>query len=48
VDSEAFSLFEADWLAASDALAFLDEVASVESEEDLLALVVNDELWVLL
>lgn len=48
MDSEAFSLFEAEFVVANEALAFLDEVASVESEEDLLALVVNDELWVLL
>jgi hypothetical protein len=48
VESEAFAFFEAELVVASEALESLDEVASAESEEDLLALVVSEASCVLL
>jgi hypothetical protein len=48
VDSEALALFDAELVVASEALESFDEVASAESDEVLLALVVREASCVLL
>jgi hypothetical protein len=48
VESEAFAFFDAELVVASEVLEFFDEVASAESEEVLLALVVREASCVLL